>query len=66
MVVWGLTVSAIISGNLTAGEDASESLRDKKTLSSLIWFNSNKGCKQDLVGVTVPVRLVHRLRFLRV
>lgn len=66
MVVWGLTVSAIVCGNLIAGEDASELLRDKKTLSSLIWFNNTKNYKQDLVGVTVPVRLAHRLRFLRV
>jgi len=29
-----------MGGNLIAGEDASKSLRDKKTLSSLIWFSS--------------------------
>lgn len=40
MVVWGLTVSAMLSGNLITGEDASKSLRDKKTLSSLILFSS--------------------------
>jgi hypothetical protein len=61
-----LALLAILIGNLTAGEDASEFLRDKKTLSSLIWFNSSKSYKQDLVGVTVPVRSVHRLRFLRI
>lgn len=56
----------MLSGNLITGEDASKSLRDKKTLSSLIWFSSIFNYKQDLVGVTVPVRLAHRLRFLRV
>jgi len=56
----------MLNGNLIAGEDASEHLRDKKTLSSLIWFNSMFNYKQDLVGVTVLVRLAHRLRFLRV
>lgn len=39
MVVWGLTVSAMLGGNLITGEDASKSLRDKKTLSSLILFS---------------------------
>lgn len=61
-----MTVLAMLNGNLIAGEDASEHLRDKKTLSSLIWFNSMFNYKQDLVGVTVLVRLAHRLRFLRV
>jgi len=61
-----LAVSATVGVNLIAGEDASKSLRDKKTLSSLIWFNSTFDYKQDLVGVTVPVRSAHRLRFLRV
>jgi len=54
-----LAVSAAVGVNLIAGEDASEFLCDKKTLSSLIWFSSTKGCKQDLVGVTVPVRSAH-------
>jgi len=61
-----LAVSAAVGVNLIAGEDASEFLCDKKTLSSLIWFNGNYGHKQDLVGVTVPVRSAHRLSFLRV
>jgi len=54
-----LAVSAAVCVNLIAGEDASEFLRDKKTLSSLIWFNSELNFKQDLVGVTVPVRSAH-------
>jgi len=45
-----LAVSAAVRVNLIAGEDASKSLRDKKTLSSLIWFNSKKTVNKIWLG----------------